>query len=392
MPYGGQEGGPGGKRVPPVDLEALKKIMGGSLIWVALAFLVVVIFIFATIRIGRVKGEEVGVLLNKITGKMTVIEQSGVRIYNGLTSDFYILDRTIQTLEMRGGRGDEARGGSRRRGRAPARATDSLKIKTVDGSDVYVDLKVQFSLEPSSAEIVLATSGPGDAFKEKWARDYVRSITRNFLGELTTEEFYDSSKRDVQLALAVRKARESVLPFGIYIDRIVIPQKPAFYREYEEMIMKKKGADQTVLQEQSKALAAKQKQLTLIVQATNEKNVAVEGFRGEMEKKIIEAKAKARKATLDADAYHTSVTINAGAQFYEMQQQATGILARKKAEAKGIEELKKAMAGEGGRNMVKFEYAKKLRGVKITGQPFTIQAFTERFEHLNAPASRGRKR
>lgn len=392
MPRDRRGTGPDGPRTPQVDLEALKKIMGGSLIWVALAFLVVVVFIFATIRVGRVTGEQVGVLLSKVSGKMTVIEQSGVRIYNGILGDFFILDRTIQTLEMRGGRGEDAGAGARRRGRARASAEDSLKIKTVDGSDVYVDLKVQFRLEPSSAEIVLASSGPGEAFKEKWARDYVRSISRDFLGELTTEEFYDSSKRDAQLALAVRKTREKVQPFGIDIDRIVIPQRPAFYKEYEEMIKKKKEADQTVLEEQSKALAAKQKQLTLMVLATNEKNVAVENFRGDMEKKVIKAKAAARKATLEADAYHTRVTINAGAEFYEKQQQATGILAQKKAEAKGIEELKKALGGEGGRNMVKFEYAKKLKGVKITGQPFTVEGHTERFEHLGAPASRARRK
>ena len=140
MPRDRRGTGPDGPRTPQVDLEALKKIMGGSLIWVALAFLVVVVFIFATIRVGRVTGEQVGVLLSKVSGKMTVIEQSGVRIYNGILGDFFILDRTIQTLEMRGGRGEDAGAGARRRGRARASAEDSLKIKTVDGSDVYVDL------------------------------------------------------------------------------------------------------------------------------------------------------------------------------------------------------------------------------------------------------------
>ena len=77
---------------------------------------------------------------------------------------------------------------------------------------------------------------------------------------------------------------------------------------------------------------------------------------------------------------------------YEMQQKAAGILAQKRAEAQGIEEMKKALEGEGGRNMVKLEYAKKLQGVRITGQPFTIQAHTERFEHLNAPASSAKAR
>ncbi len=367
---------PDSRRPGPVDLATLKKVLGSGLTWVAVAFLVLVIFVFMTIRVGRLTGEEVGILLSRISGKITVVDKAGVTIYNGITSDFYRLDKTVKTLNMPGDRGKKP-----------------LKIKTVDGSDVYIDLTVIYKMDPSMAETVITTSGPGKAFEEKWAEDYTRTICRNYLGELTTEECYDSTKRSAKVDLAREEVNKRLRSsFGIVIDRIVIPQKPTFYKEYEETIKQKKLADQAVLEEQSKALAAEQKQLTLIVTATNVKNVAIETETGKMRQKIIQAEAEAEKATKGADAYHTQVTVAAEAALYEMQKQATGILAQKKAEAEGIEAMKKALEGEGGRNMVKFEYAKKLKGVKITGQPFTIQGFTERFEHLSAPASRGRKR
>jgi regulator of protease activity HflC (stomatin/prohibitin superfamily) len=373
--FRGDRDEPGGGPQSPVDLATLKKVMGSGLTWIAVAFLVFVVFLFMSIRIGRVKGEQVGMLLGKISGKITPIEQAGVTIYNGITSDFFLLDKTLQTLQMPGDPGETA-----------------LKIKTVDGSDVYINLKVQYRIVPAMSDVVIMTSGPDDAFKRKWARDYARSICRNYLGELTTEECYDSAKREQKIALAQKEINARLNRFGISIDRIVIPQRPTFYKEYEEMIRKKKLADQAVLEEQSKALAAKQKQLALIVTATNEKKITIERFRGEMEKKVVKARADAERARKEADAYHTRVTIAAEARFYEMQKQAAGILARKKAEAQGIEELKKALEGEGGRNMVKFEYAKKLKDVTITGQPFTLQGRTDRFEHLSAPASRGRPR
>jgi hypothetical protein len=155
------------------------------------------------------------------------------------------------------------------------------------------------------------------------------------------------------------------------------------------MIKKKKVADQTVLEEESKALAAQQKQETLRVKAENEKNVAVKQFQGEMDKKIIEAGAEAERLRKESDAYFTRTTVAADAQLYEMTKRATGILAQKRAEAEGIEELKKALEGEGGRNMVKLEYAKKLKGMKIVGEPFTVESRTERFQHTGA-ATRGR--
>ncbi len=362
------------------ELQALQKLLGGGLVWLALAFLVLAIFLFTIIRVGRVTGEEVGILLNRMNGSITVIPESGTRIYNGITTDFYVLDKTLQTLVMSD---DEKRGSSGEK--------DSLKVKTIDGSDVYVDLKVQYRIVPGVANIVINTSGPKDAFKQKWARDYVRSVARNYLGELTTEEFYNSAKRDVKIQQAQKELNVRLQDFGIIIDSIVIPRKPHFYEEYEEMIKKKKLADQAVLEEQSKALAAKQKQQTLIVEETNKKNVAVEEFEGKMEQKIISAKAEGERVRKAADAYYDKLTIGAEANLYQLTQQSEGILAKKKAEATGIEAMRNALEGEGGRNIVKMEYAKKLRNITIIGKPFTIQSNIERFEHLRAPATTGRE-
>ena len=364
----------------PPDLRVLQQLLSGTLLWVSAATLLLFIFAMNTVRIGRVSGEQVGILLDRISGKLTVINQSGVKLYNGLFSDFYVLDKTLQTLEMTD---DPARGD--RQGR------DDLKIKTTDGSDVYVDIKVQYRIVAELAEQVILTSGPGDLYKQKWARDYVRSIARNYLGELTTEEFYDSSKRDAKLVMARAKANERLERFGLKIDSLVIPQRPHFYKEYEEMIKRKKLADQAVLEEQSKARASKQRQLTMIVQETNRKNVVVEQFSGLMQQRIIAAEADSERARKAAEAYFARTTINADAQLYSLQKQAEAVRERKTAEADGIKALRDALAGAGGRTMVKLEYARKLKDVALIGKPFSVQGTVERFEHLKGPAATGRE-
>jgi len=364
----------------PPELDALQRVLSGGSVWALAAALLVIVVAVRTVRFGKVTGEEVGIQLDRISGKITVISQSGVKLYNGLLSDFYVLDRTLQSLDMTQ---DATRGDVMRR--------DDLKIKTVDGSDVYVDLKIQYKIDSNMAEDVILTSGPGDLYKKKWARDYMRSICRNYLGELTTEQFYDSSKRDARLVLAKQEANDKLRKFGIVIDSIVIPKRPQFYKEYEQMIKKKKLADQAVLEEQSKAMAAKQKQQTLIVQETNAKNVAVEQFEGQMKQKVIQAEAEAERSRKKADAYFEKHTVAADATLYRMKKEATAILAMKTAEADGIMALRKALGGEGGRNMVKLEYARKLKNIAIIGKPFTIQSNIERFEHLKGPASTGRE-
>jgi len=363
--------GDGGIPRVNINLQVLRKMFGGSLMWAAVALFVLALLLVTSIRVGRVEGTEVGVLLNKITGKMEVIPQSGVRIYNGITHEFHVLEKTLQTLDMTG--------------------KNNLKIKTIDGSDVYVALKVQYKIAAEKADEVLATSGRGEQYKVKWAWHYVRSICRDHLGELTTEEFYDSSKRNAKIVHARQEAKQRLQRFGIQIDDIVVPQKPRFYAKYEQLIKKKKLADQAVLEEQSKALAAVQRKETAKVDETAKKNVAIEQFRGEMEKKIIQAKAEAERVQRASDAYFKKTTVGADAEFYMLEKQAEATLTRKKAEARGIEALKKALEGEGGRNMVKLEYAKKLKGVKISGQPYTVKSRTERFEHTAPAANRGRQ-
>ena len=56
-----------------------------------------------------------------------------------------------------------------------------------------------------------------------------------------------------------------------------------------------------------------------------------------------------------------------------------------------MQALNKAMEGEGGRNLVKLEYARKLKEINLRGKPFTIDGTVERFEHLKAAASTGRE-
>lgn len=355
------------------DLDPIVQILRGGGIWVILTIFIIAILGFKTFRMGEVTGEQVGVVLDKMTGEMKVIEASGVHIYNSITNEFFILDRTLQTISM-----TEALGRGNRRNKK-----DDLKVKTIDGSDVYVDLQVDYEIIASMADTVIRTSGPGDAFMHKWVRDYVRSISRNSLGELTTEEFYDSSLRNSKVNKAKKEVNDKIKNFGIRITDIRIPQRPHFYKAYEDMIKKKKLADQEELQEISQANAARQKQKTQIQIAENNKQVELARAKGEKEQQVIRARADGERRKAEAKAYAQKIKVGADASLYRMSKEATGILAKKKAEAEGIEELKRALEGEGGRNMVKMEYAKRLKNVTISGTPITKESHIGRFELKN---------
>ncbi|MDG1242627.1 MAG: SPFH domain-containing protein [Opitutae bacterium] len=351
----------------------------GSLALLLIAIAVLTIFLMVNFRVQRVSGTEVGIKVNNVTGDITVIEKSGTNIYNGLLNSFHLLDMTVQRLEMVA---DPNRGERSNR--------DDLRIKTVDGSDVFLDLTINYQLRRDMVEETVTTSGLGDAYKYKWVRDYSRSVCRAVFGEMTTEEFYDASVRNQKAQTAMEELNKLLKSYGIEVSS-VIAEKFSFHPEYEERIRAKKLADQEVEEQISKANAARQNQIFRVVEATKKKEVFLATYSGEMQKLIVEATANAERDVLDAEAYVIDTQLGADAKFYQRDKNSQGILVKAKAEGEALTALANAYQGIGGMNLVRRAYASKVGNMKITGQPFTIESKTERLSYKDEAAVTKRK-
>jgi regulator of protease activity HflC (stomatin/prohibitin superfamily) len=363
---------PNQRSQPPI-IQALQRFRGSfALLLIALA--VLTIFLMVNFRVQRVSGTEVGIKVNNVTGDITVIAESGTNIYNGLLNSFHLLDMTVQRLEMVA---DPNRGERSNR--------DDLRIKTVDGSDVFLDLTINYQLRRDMVEEIVTTSGLGDAYKYKWVRDYSRSVCRAVFGEMTTEEFYDASVRNDKAQEAMMELNELLKPYGIEISS-VIAEKFSFHAEYEERIRAKKLADQEVEEQISKANAARQNQIFRVVEATKKKEVFLASYSGDMEKLIVEATANAQRDVLNAEAYVIDTQLGADATFYQRDKNSQAILVKAEAEGEALTALANAYEGIGGMNLVRRAYATKLGDMKITGQPFTIESKTERLSYQDEGA------
>lgn len=359
---------------PQPPLDGVLKHFKGSLAIVLIALICVVVFFLITFRVQRVSGTEVGIKVNNVTGDITVIAESGTNIYNGLLNSFHLLDTTVQRLEMVA---------APNRGERSNR--DDLRIKTVDGSDVFLDLTINYQLRRDMIEEAVVTSGLGDAYKYKWVRDYSRSVCRAVFGEMTTEEFYDASVRNQKAQTAMEELNKLLKPYGLEVSS-VIAEKFSFHKEYEERIRAKKLADQEVEEQISKANAARQNQIFREVEATKKKEVTLASYSGEMEKMIVEATAKAERDVRDAEAYVIDTQLGADATFYQRDKNSQAILVKAKAEGEALTKLANAYQGIGGMNLVRRAYADKIGGMKITGQPFTVESRTERLSYKDEAA------
>lgn len=355
-----------------------KKWFSGFRLTLILALLAVFLFTLAmstTVRVERVSGTEVGIKVNNLNGNIEVISQSGTYIYNGILHTFHLMDTTVQRLEMTA---DEQRG--------DRRSTDDLRIKTIDGSDVYLDVTINYRILEDKISEVIQTSGLGDAYKVKWIRDYSRSICRTVFGELTTEQFYDASFRNEKALKAVNELNDNLKPFGIAVTK-VIAEKFRFHEEYEAKIRAKKLADQEVEEQISKAQAAEQNQNFRIMEANKKKDVFLASYDGQMKQLVVQATAEAEKSVKESEAYAIQRKLGGDAKYYQMEKNSHAILAKKSAEAEATKALADSLQGEGGKKIVKLSYAKQLSNVQITGQPYTIQSTTERFSHIEEGAA-----
>ena len=281
---------------------------------------------------------EVGVL----TQKVAVFGKAGIQaetyapgatyFFPAMVTDWSVFNVALQNLEMVS---DKARGD--REGR------DDLAFKTHDGNDIAVDVTVAWRIDTSKAPYLLDRVGGSTAdVKEHLVRPAVRAIVRDILGTMTSEEFYVSDKRFAKAEEARDRLGKFLGHEGVIVERVILGEH-RFHPEYEKVIHDKKLAEQDAERMVSEGNAAEQ-----------ESRRNLETARGEVTQKVARAKGAFEQFKLRADA-----------DFFQSQREAEAILAEKKAKAKGVEKQNQALAGAGGRAMVKLKVAEALADKKI---------------------------
>ncbi len=276
------------------------------------------------------------------TRKFTLLGQIGVEdkayapgstyVFMPFINDWHTFDTKLQNLEMVS---DRSRGDRRSR--------DDLLFKTIDGNDISLDVIIAYRIDADKAPYILQNVADSNrTLREKIVRTVARSKPRDIFGELTTEEFYVAEKRELQSERAKKVLQEILGPLGVIVEK-VLTKDYRFNKEYQKAIEDKKVADQQVQKNRSAQHAALEEYLRKLEEA-----------KGEVNKLIADADGTYRKAKIEADVY------------YEKQKLlAEAIKAEGVAEAKGIQEMNKALTGAGGEAMVKLRIAEAMQGKQI---------------------------
>ena len=309
----------------------------------------------------EIAADEVAVIVNNLTGRVKLINRAGAVLYYPFIQDIYILDKREQVLKMTAAEIDE---------KHPQGIP--LIVKSIDGGDVVLDLQIQYMLNADFAMHIVQNTGVGDIYKTKWLYDYARTICYYCYGELTLGEFPVASLRDQKAQKAKNEINKMLESHGFYITSINLSDY-RYYREYAEKIQERRLADKEVEEQKMRGSAARENQKKVIVEETKKLEVEVARFRGECDKRIMDARGSAEAKKQDAEAYLIRARYEADAEYERLAKESAAILAILKTEAEGIMLLRNALEGEGGRNLVRLEYAKRLKQAIIRSTPIVRQ-------------------
>jgi hypothetical protein len=329
-----------------------------------LLFIIIPIFLIIVLVMGgrrltwiEIRADQVAVIINNLTGNIRTIDRAGAVVFFPFIQDLYILDKSEQAAPMTSANIS-----------AEYPQGNPVILKTRDGGDVSLDIIIQYTIIPEIAVTIVQNTGTGDVYREIWIWDYAKTICRYEFGELRIDEFPDADKRIRKTEEAKEELNRLLKQHGILITALNFIDY-RYYREYAEKIQERRLADKEVEEQFRRGEAAKKNQTRVVTVETKKLEVAVSRFRGQLYNMEIDAKAEAEKVRQEGIAYLLKANRDADAEYERLRNEAEAILAVREAEAAGILALRDALEGEGGRNLVKLEYAKRLREAKIIGTP-----------------------
>jgi regulator of protease activity HflC (stomatin/prohibitin superfamily) len=212
-------------------------------------------------------------------------------------------------------------------------------IQTSDGFFVDVDVAILYRIV--DPYVLITTVGPGRLYEDNGIVPKAEPVLKEALGELSTEEFYNSPLRVEKTMKAKEMLDAELEPYGIEVVEVLIR-----YFHYSEEIQKN--------------IEAKKLQDQLVFKNQAERRAAEEGAK--LQKVVSEGEALVRVRLQEGEAYQ--VKRLAERDLYVRTKHANGDLLVKLAEARKTELKNAALRGTGSERLVGLKMAEVYKGLE----------------------------
>jgi regulator of protease activity HflC (stomatin/prohibitin superfamily) len=328
-----------------------------------------------------VNNTEVGIVVNNITGKVSLLENGGMVLHLpfGLSS-VYKIDKSQRVLSLtRAHRTKEHPQG------------DEVNIKTNDGSNVEMDVEVVFQIKVSEADRAYRELGREDNI-EDILRALTRSEIRSQFGGLTTVEIAEASHRAPRLHATQERLKAQIEPLGIEVKSINA-QNFRFDDEYDKIIRERKEADQILTNQKDYQDAATEEGKRMIAESNRDKQNALAQLQGELSKRLLTAEGEAKRVMTKAEQQAYQFDREGEIAVQTAEAEAAAVLAEGQRKAEAMEKLFIAYES-GGEGLVKEALVKLYQNVTVKAKPYAPSDRIDQYQVLPAsaplPAVRGK--
>ncbi|MFW2366594.1 MAG: SPFH domain-containing protein [Desulforhopalus sp.] len=245
------------------------------------------------------------------------------------------LPRDIQVLELTNYKKSASRF---------ARMVRAAHIQTSDGFFVDVDVSIVYRIEDPYK--VFTSIGPGRLYEDNGIIPKAEPALKDTLGNLTTEQFFNSHLRVEKSDLTKEKLNAELISKGIKVEEVLV-RYFKYSAEIQKNIEEKKLKDQLVFKNQAEARAAIEKAKLTKIEQEGKVTVLVELEKGAayVTRKRAEKDLYFRKKTAEAD------------------------LLVKLAEAEKVRLKNEALRGKGAERMVGLKMAEVYKGLSLIVLP-----------------------
>jgi len=220
-----------------------------------------------------------------------------------------------------------------------SRQEKAAHIQTSDGFFVDVDVSILYRV--ADPYLVFTMIGPGTLYEDNGIIPKAEPILKATLGELTTEEFYNSPLRVKRANAAKDILNRELNPKGIKVEQVMV-RYFIYSNEIQKNIEEKKLKDQLVFKNQAEARAATEEAIIKKITQEGEATVAV---------KMEEGHAYVTKKRAEKD-------------LYVRKKKAEANLLVKIADAERVKLKNEALEGEGAERLVGLKMAEVYKGLQ----------------------------
>lgn len=175
---------------------------------------------------------------------------------------------------------------------------DSIRARTKDGQEVYIDSSVIFQIDP--AQVVSLHKQWQNRYEDGVIRPLARGVIRNVVSQFNVEEIVSTKRADVEASMS-DKMGNNLKANSLMLVQFIL-RDIHFSEEYASAVEQKQIAQQQALQAENMVKQKEFEAKQAVAVARGQADSAIEAARGEAESLKINAQAQADSRLIQAKA------------------------------------------------------------------------------------------